>query len=50
MQVSFNKSLIEVYEFKEDLYVLNAFKLKLLSNHLNPFKVYMDSIPTYNKA
>jgi len=50
VQVSFNKSLIEVYKSKEDLYVLNAFRLRLLSNRLNPFKVYTDSIPTYNKA
>jgi len=50
MQVSFNKSLIEVYKFKEDLHVLNALKLRLLSNRLNPFRVHADSIPTYNKA
>jgi len=50
MQVSFNKSLIEVYKSKEDLHVLNAFRLKLLSNRFNPFKVHTDSILTYNKA
>jgi len=50
MQVSFNKFLIEVYKSKEDLYVLNAFKLRLLSNRLNSFKVHTDSILTYNKA
>jgi len=50
MQVSFNKFLIEVYKSKEDLHVLNALKLRLLSNCLNPFKVHTDSIPTYNKA
>jgi hypothetical protein len=50
MQVSFNESLIEVHKSKEDLHVLNALRLRPLSNHLNPFKVYADSILTYNEA
>jgi hypothetical protein len=37
MQVSFNESLIEVHKSKEDLYVLNALRLRLLSNCLNLF-------------
>ena len=50
MRVSFNESSIEVYESKEDLHVLNALRLRLLSNRLNPFRVHADSIPTYNEA
>jgi len=50
VRVSFNEFLIEVYESKEDLHVLNALRLKPLSNRLNPFRVHADSIPTYNEA
>jgi hypothetical protein len=50
VQVSFNESSIEVHKSKEDLYVLNALRLRLLSNCLNLFKVYADSILAYNEA
>jgi hypothetical protein len=50
VQVSFNKSLIEVYKSKEDLYILNALRPRPLSNCLNSFKVYADSILAHNEA
>jgi hypothetical protein len=50
MQIAFNKSVIKVHKSKEDLYLINAFKLRLVCNCLNLFKVYTNAFLTYNKA
>jgi hypothetical protein len=50
MQIAFNKPTIKIHKSKENLHIMNAFRLKPICNRFNLYKVYMDTIFAYNKA
>jgi hypothetical protein len=50
VQIAFDESAIKVHKSKENLHLINAFRLWLVCNCLNLFRVYTDAFLTYNEA
>ena len=50
MQISIDKPLIEIREFKENLNVIKRFKLYPFNNIINPLKVRLNTFNFNNKT
>ena len=50
VQISLNKSPVEVDEAQENLDIVNTLWLGLLGHHFHPFGIHVCTLPTHYKA